>query len=395
MQTEIVTSDIAIVGGGIAGPALAAALANTNLRIVLIEKSPGVLDTARGDHLQPVACEWLDEWGVLQLMWDSGAERRMGSVWKTPDGETVLRAPVDELPIPHRYFAYLNHELISQSLLNRASDNRAFTLLKPAMAKLLPNGQAPGRHAIQLTHDNGQRQKINSACIVAADGRNSGIRKALAIETNIHKYTHPLLVLFAPRTREDPRNEVHVYLSQAGVISVVPRTGGFWKIGFPLDRSELSKWQKASSREIGHQLSTLVPDLKGIKPTVAGVYPVAMVNARNWVAGNTVLLGDACHALHPGRSQGMNAALRAVHVLAGMIKARPLTDDKTEIEHLLLDYQARCQPAMNSRLAENHARGLEMDRMEPANIRRMQSGLTRIAGSPKKLQAYCMNASGY
>ena len=68
--------DLAIVGGGIAGPALAAALADSGYRIILIERNADSLDTARGDHLQPLTCEWLARWDVLDLMFARGAERR-------------------------------------------------------------------------------------------------------------------------------------------------------------------------------------------------------------------------------------------------------------------------------------------------------------------------------
>ncbi len=63
--------DLAIVGGSIAGPALA----DDGYRIVLIERRAEPLDTARGDHLQPITCEWLKRWGVLDAMWARGAER--------------------------------------------------------------------------------------------------------------------------------------------------------------------------------------------------------------------------------------------------------------------------------------------------------------------------------
>jgi 2-octaprenyl-6-methoxyphenol hydroxylase len=395
LPVKNITPDIAIIGGGIAGPALAAALADTGLRIVLIEKSLSPLDTARGDHLQPVACDWLNEWGVLDLMWQHGAERRLGSVWKTPQGDIVLPVQADNLPIPHRYFIYLNHELISQVLLQRASDNRAFTLIKPATAKIIPDGRSPGRHALRVSCADGRQLKISPACVVAADGRNSGTRKALGIEARIHHYRHPLLVLFAPRTRKDSRNDVHVYLAPTGIISVIPRMGGCWKIGFPVDRSTLAKWKRAGSEELGQQLSTLVPDLAGIKPKLAGLYPVSMVNAQSWLTGNTVLLGDACHALHPGRSQGMNVALRLAHALAGIIKANGITDNAAPAGPFLLDYEARYKPPVDARLAANHARGLEMDQMEPDSIRRMQTALAEIAAMPEKLHAYCMQAAGY
>ena len=71
--------DVAIIGGGIAGPAMACALAPTGWRVLLVERSAEPIDTARGDHLQPHTCEWLDEWGVLDSMWELGAEKRLGA----------------------------------------------------------------------------------------------------------------------------------------------------------------------------------------------------------------------------------------------------------------------------------------------------------------------------
>ena len=62
---EIVTTDILIVGAGIAGTALAARLAPLGWNITLVERSAAALDTARGDHLQPYTAELLDRRGLL------------------------------------------------------------------------------------------------------------------------------------------------------------------------------------------------------------------------------------------------------------------------------------------------------------------------------------------
>ena len=92
--------DLAIVGGGIAGPPLAAALADSGLRIVLIERSTKPLDTTRGDQLQPSTCEYMERWGVLNMLLACGAEKRLGSRWMTDQGELICETPVDQLDIP-------------------------------------------------------------------------------------------------------------------------------------------------------------------------------------------------------------------------------------------------------------------------------------------------------
>jgi len=385
--------ELSIIGGGIAGPALAAALADTGERIVLIERSAEPLDTARGDHLQPVTCEFLERWGVLDMLLARGAERRLGARWQTAAGTSVLPVRVDDLPIPHPYFLYLQHELISEVLLARAAQNPGFTLLRPGTARVVRDAVAPGQHGVEVEQPD-QRINVQPRCIAIADGRASRNRKALGIDARSHHYDNPLLVLFAPRTFDDPRNDVQVYLTALGIISVVPRAGGQWKIGFPVPRAALNDWTKATSAELGRRLAELVPALTGIAPIVAGVYPVAMVNAERWTDGNAVLLGDACHALHPGQSQGMNVALRSVASLAKRLRGG-VPAAGTAVATLLSEFEAEHRPPIDARLEANHQRGLQMDNMDAAGVERTRAALSAVAADPEKMHAYCMNAAGY
>ena len=55
--------DIGIVGAGIAGAALAAALTGQGLSVALLERRTGPLDTARGEHIQPALLPVLKRWG--------------------------------------------------------------------------------------------------------------------------------------------------------------------------------------------------------------------------------------------------------------------------------------------------------------------------------------------
>ncbi len=386
--------DLAIVGGGIAGPALAAAVADTGYRVLLIERRADSLDTARGDHLQPFTCEALERWGALSAMFARGAERRLGSCWQMADGELVVNAPVDNLPIPHPYYLYLNHELISEVLLEHAATNPNFSMLRPATGRIVRDGDGRGRHALRVERA-GDAIEVTAACIAVADGRSSRNRRALGIDARVHDYKNPLLTLFAPRTFEDPRNDVHVFLTPSGIVSVIPRIGGEWKIGFPLFRYAINDWTKAGPAELSRRLTELVPALAGIEPRVAGVYPVAMVNAERWTDGNCVLLGDTCHALHPGRSQGMNIALRTVARLAELLRDGDFPSAPDSVAGLLSRYEAELKPPIDARLDDNHARGLAMDRMDTASIERTHAAMAALAASPDKLRAYCMSSAGY
>ncbi|MDJ0929383.1 MAG: NAD(P)/FAD-dependent oxidoreductase [Gammaproteobacteria bacterium] len=383
--------DVAIVGGGVAGPAMACALAKSGKRILLIERSADPIDTARGDHLQPVTCEWLAGWDALDEMWALGGEKRLGARYLTPDGGLVLDVPCDQLAIPHPYFLFLNHEEISAALLNVAARNAGFELLRPAAAKLVEAGE---RYSLEIDRE-GQRQEISASLVVAADGRQSRLRRGAGIDASTYQYRNPLPVFFAPRTFDDPRNDVRAYLTDHGVISVIPRNGDQWKIGWPVPPDELAFWRTADTAALSQRISAMVPELEGIQPRFAGVYPVAMVNAERWVDRNLVLIGDACHAMHPGRSQGMNTAIRAVSRLTELLTAQGALDDPGLIAGVLRDFEAGLKPSLDERLVENHARGLQMDQPDPAGTASLRANLASVMSDPAKHETYCLRAAGY
>jgi 2-polyprenyl-6-methoxyphenol hydroxylase-like FAD-dependent oxidoreductase len=267
-------------------------------------------------------------------------------------------------------------------------------MLQPARAKLLKDAAGPGEHTLMIETDTGSHP-VSARCIAIADGRMSANRKLLEIDAEVYQYKNPLLILFAERARPDPRNDLQVLLTPTGIVSVVPRTGGSCKIGLPVDRKELGHWNDASDDEVRERLSTIAPALSELRPSVSGVYPVAMVNAARWSDGNCVLLGDACHALHPGRSQGMNIAFANVASLAQRMQAQNWRESHNAIVRLLTDFEVQERPAIDARLADNHVRGLEMDNIDPQQAEQTIAALRQLAASPEKLHQYCLNAAGY
>ena len=387
------TFDIAIVGGGIAGPALAAALADSGYSIVLIERSADPLDTVRGDQLQPATVELLDNWGVLDRLLSAGAERRLGSKWYTAEGELLLETRVDNLPVPHPYFLFLDHEKISEVLLQRASDNPSFSFLRPAKAHI--NQKKSGQHSLTVTKSSGEKLEADANCIAIADGRNSTSRKILGIDSENYKYQNPLLILFAPRNQPDERNDLQAYFTSSGIVSFVPRNGDNWKIGLPIAPSDLKNWKSASRIEISERIAKLTSAPGELDAHIAGVYPITMMTASRWSDGNCVLIGDACHALHPGRSQGMNVAFAGVEKLAKQLLATDIRQSKASVRQLLNDFESANRPATLERLEQNHQRGLEMDSQDSDVGERAKASLLKLREAPEKLHQYCMHAAGY
>ena len=390
---EFVAADVLIVGGGIAGPALAARLAPTGWNIILVERNAGAIDTARGDHLQPYIAELLDRWGLLERFIAAGAEKRRGTVWKSVEGEVLLDGAVDDLAIPHPYYLYLNHEKISEVFLAAAAENPAFRLSRPASFQgLEQSGYAP--EAVIRGAD-GQTLRIKAGLIVGADGRGSRVRSAAGIEVELYDYKNPIAIVFVTPSSPEPRNELVAYACECGSVLVVPRTGGGWKLGVPVPKSDLKFWHKAAPKEIIDWFASRIPDLRFSEPSAATFYPVQMVSAQQWVRENVVVIGDACHAMHPARGQGMNIALRCVDELAVALETCGKGPPGDALRRSARDYAARTAPQIRAVEEENHRQGILMDEATAMPVSAVHGFLQSISADPERLHAFRLELAGY
>ncbi|MBL8630716.1 MAG: FAD-dependent monooxygenase [Rhodospirillaceae bacterium] len=403
-QTDTLSCDILICGAGIAGSALACALRNRGYSVVQVELSDRPLDTARGDHFQCVVVDILEQWGALDAFWAAGAEKRHGAIYCSDTDDVLLQSDYSDLPIPHPYYAYLHHELIGDTFLKLAAENPNYTLFRPARAREFevgPEGirsltlKLPEDHAAPDGFTPGQTVIIKPRLVVGADGRGSRVRDVLGIPAQAHEYDNPLVVLFAPRSEMDPLNRVITYMGSHGTLTKVPRAFGGWKIGFPIRKSDIAFWKTATPKLRRNAIAARAPHLEHLEAEVGGFYPVKLVNTDRWVQGNTVLVGDACHAMHPARGQGMNVAIRC---LAKMLPLLPDPSDLANADVLhqrLKAYESSVKPAIDKVLADNHARGEEMDSLDAAVIARSAAAMKMINDNPEMLRRYRLQSAGY
>ena len=392
-KDETLSADVLIVGGGIAGAALAARLAPLGWKIILVERNAGGLDTARGDHLQPHAAELLDRWGLLERFMAAGAEKRMGTVWKGVDGEVLLDGAVDDLPISHPYYLYLNHERISDVFLAAAAENPAFRMLRPATFQGLENDGKETEAIIKGAE--GETLRIKAGLIVGADGRGSRVRSSAGIESERYDYNNPIAIVFATPSHSDPRNELIAYACDCGSVLVVPRTGGGWKLGVPVPKSDLKFWKNATPPDVVDWFGARIPDIEFSEPTAATFYPVRRVSALPWVKDNVVVIGDACHALHPARGLGMNIGLRCVDELATALEScgeRPSGDDLCRSAR---DFEAQTAPAIRAIEEENHRQGMLMDEAGAMPVPAVHEFLKSITSDPERRNAFRLQLAGY
>jgi 2-polyprenyl-6-methoxyphenol hydroxylase-like FAD-dependent oxidoreductase len=233
--------------------------------------------------------------------------------------------------------------------------------------------------------------------VVGADGRSSRVREVLGFAFDEHDYDSPIVVNFGkrPSPDDDPLNRVTSFMGPNGSISRIPRAFGHWKVGLTIRKSDTHFWKTATDRMRRRAVAARAPELEALDLEVGGFYPVKLLNTHRWTMGNTVLVGDACHAMHPARGQGMNVAIRCLAKLVDLLPDFGEMADADVVARRIRAYESGVKPAIDRVLAANHERGAEMDSLDPALIAAAAERMRRINGDDELRRRYCLQAAGY
>ena len=383
--------DIAIIGSGIAGGALAVALKDSGLSVLLLDRRSGPLDTARGDHIQPAMQPVLARWGVLDRLLKAGAERRAGTRWFDAEGTHIVTVPVPQHDDCGGAFLFLNHEKIGDILLNTAEEAGAVNITGLSEWSLT---RAAGNWRIewQAAHQLGS---ATCTVLVAADGTASAVRSRLKIGLDRHRYQYPIAVLYGRQQGVSDERTLDVYLAKERMVSLIPRTGGATKVGFPVSTEEIGFWKTGSEEALQRRLAEWCPGMKFESLAFGAIYPpVSQQSEPHQGDGAVVLIGDARHAMHPARSMGMNTCFRVADQLADVLTCLNSGFSEAQVLPLLAEFEARFEQELTPRLAENHAAGLQMDTITGGGFVDLKEQLKLAAGDERILGAMALKAAG-
>ena len=388
-----IETDVLIIGGGVAGSAMAACLTDKGYKVVLVEKSEKPQDTARGDHIQPFVCEILNQWSVLDDFFDAGAKKRAGSLWFDESANFLMDANVSKLDIPQPFFMFINHEDISEVFLKFASKDENFSLYRPII-NCQHVSTDHDESLYQLILKDKTELTIATKLVVGADGVASKIARKYELERQTFRYERALAVLFSEDYEADSENNLRTYLTDRGIVTMIPRSKGGCKIGLTIDRNEVKEWKKMSNEDYTNFIGSLVPEYKSLPMYSAGIYPPSMIIAKRWTKDNLVLIGDACHGLHPGRSQGMNTTIKCIDEL---VKLLPVCTgfNKQSVTEALEIYQNKMQEEKSRLLQSNHKMGLAMDKFNRKSKIEEIKKYVELEKDQEKGINYRMNSAGY
>ena len=302
--------DVAIVGAGPAGAALAALLASSGLDIALFEARPGPAADARTLALSHGSRELLEE----ARAWPEGttAITSIHVSQRGAHGRTVLDAADGRVPA----LGYT----VSHARLEAALTRRLHEAGVPIHYGESCTGIAFAEDAARLAFASGRETRCH-LLVLADGGANASRIPGVAFHEKDYAQSAVVAAVHADRPHGGRAYERFTPEGPLALLPVDERYGLVWtatpeeakrllRLGEP---AFLAEWQQRFGDRAGR--FTQVADRAS--------FPLRLRAIHSPIGPRTAIIGNAAQALHPIAGQGLNLGLRDVATLAQGIAATP------------------------------------------------------------------------
>ncbi|KGK12854.1 FAD-dependent 2-octaprenylphenol hydroxylase [Vibrio navarrensis] len=313
--------DIAIIGGGMVGLALAAAFKESELRVAVIEGR--VPETQLGE-LPDVRVSALSRSSEIMLRklgaWQGIIERRAAAyqsmeVWEQ---DSFAQINFDAASMAQDNLGHIvENRVIQLALLEQVEKMDNVTLLMPAQC----HSMAVGESEVWLSLDNGQA--LTAKLVVGADGANSWVRQQQDIPLTHWDYGHTAIVANV-RTMEAHDSVARQIFTPDGPLAFLPMSkGNMSSIVWSCEADRAQALMALSDEQFNKALTSEFDVRLGLCEVVGERFavPLKMRYARDFVRERVALVGDAAHTIHPLAGQGVNLGLLDAASLAQEVLA--------------------------------------------------------------------------
>jgi menaquinone-9 beta-reductase len=325
----MVDYDLIIIGGGLAGSALAKVMSETGARVLVVEREHGFRDRVRGESMHPWGVSEARALGIYASLVASCAHEILR--WESYPGPLGYEHPVrrDLLTTTghHRAGELAFYHPAMQDAMAAQALSAGAELRRGAVAQGITTDE-PGSPRVVVSHE-GKERSLSARLIVGADGRRSMVREWAAFP--VRREPDRLRITGALLTGMPIDHEV--------VRTFRPPTFGSRVLFFPLRDERVRVYFITGCRDVHRVLSGSadlpqfadycveagVPRAWFDQAQLAG--PLATFEgADRWVEhpanGNVVLIGDAASASDPAWGCGTGLTLRDVRLLRDQLTHR-------------------------------------------------------------------------
>ena len=348
----MVQQQVIIVGGGMVGLSLALMLAKASIAVKLLEaiKYPNYDDAdlapyhssfdARNSALSRRSVQIYQElglWDALQVHATPIFEvniTEQGSF-----GKARLKAAQEKV---ENFGQVIENAWLGRVLLTEVKKQPLIELIDGVQVTSLK--QNKDQVYIEALRQD-QCLSLQTALLIAADGRDSFCRQALGIGASEHDYDQVAIVT----TVQTSKPHQHIgfeRFSALGPLALLPLPGEYRRsVVWPVKKGTEHEWLGDENDQ--HFLDALQQTYgdragKFQKTGRRFSFPLSQVLAEKQAIGRVVLMGNAAHTIHPVAGQGFNLCMRDAYVLVrSLTEQLSKSDDIGEHTMLLAYEQAR------------------------------------------------------
>lgn len=320
--------DVVVVGGGLGGSAAGSVLARAGLSVLVLERETAFKDRVRG--------EWLAPWGILEL--DALGLRHVAD--GVPGANLITRnVAYDEVVAPEEAEAgaldiaalipgggclAIGHPQFQEAMIADAAAAGA-TVRRGISTLDVVAGTAP---SVGYRHD-GAAHTATCRLIIAADGRESPIRKSLGIDLHSTEAKIIMAGMLVDGTHAWPSDQQTVGVEGDFQFLVFPQADGRARLYGGWEAEDVHRFsgpgREARFLEKFRAACFAQPDAiaDGTPAGPLAGYPMTDTWTDVVAGDGVVLIGDAAGWSDPIIGQGMSVTFRDVHMVTDVLRAGP------------------------------------------------------------------------
>jgi 2-polyprenylphenol 6-hydroxylase len=328
--------DVLIIGGGLVGTSLAAALKASGLTVALVEARPVTPQSESGWDsriyaISPGSAAFLDECGAWQRL-DRSRVQQVEQMRVFGDEQAELDFSAYQMGVPELAFI-VESRLLEQTLWETLQQQDNLTLFHPARCTDL----AWHEDAACLQLEDGR--EVRARLVVGADGRDSWVRQqAGIIEPPTLYQQHGVVANFSA---EKPHHgTAFQWFQPDGILALLPLPHQMASMVWSVSPEKSETLLQLPPEELGAQVAVTSQHALGALHMVTppAAFPLRLLNLPYIAKPRLALVGDAAHNVHPLAGQGVNLGFRDARQLSSVLMQRGPQRDCGNI-HLLRRYE--------------------------------------------------------
>jgi len=312
-------ADVIILGGGLVGLALAAALDSSGLSGIVVDPADpderlGAAFDGRTSAVSSSSARMLEAVGVADHFPEPGCPIRKIQVADGLDPGGLAFEPDDEEPLGQMH----ENRHLRAALRARAEEGRRLWLLWKSRVADVDRGE----HGVVVALKDGRR--LSAPLLVAADGRNSPMREAAGIRIARWRYDHVAIVSVLHHERPHDHVAYEIFYP-SGPFALLPmnddRKGHRSAIVWSVKTADSLGLLSLSDSEFAAEARAAMGGFLGKVALAAprSTYPLGFHHASKITERRLALVGDSAHAIHPIAGQGLNLGFRDSAALAQVL----------------------------------------------------------------------------